>query len=69
MALARCRSGYLRGTNFVREAKSFFTVPALCLFLLPIYWTAGVFPWGSVDVEIQDLACDILMRKGQMDVA
>ncbi|GFU29666.1 transposable element Tc1 transposase [Trichonephila clavipes] len=46
-ALARLRSGHLRGLIFVQEKSLSLPVPALSLLLLLIFWTAGVFPSDS----------------------
>ncbi|GFW87972.1 uncharacterized protein TNCV_216441 [Trichonephila clavipes] len=46
MAMARFRSGHLRGMTFVQGVQSFLTYP-LSLLLLLIFWTAGLFPWDS----------------------
>ncbi|GFY35483.1 uncharacterized protein TNCV_195861 [Trichonephila clavipes] len=68
MALARFRSGHLRGMTFVRGGvKSFFTFPCSLLASpahLLDYWGISL---GQL-FENQDLVCDILMRKGQMDL-
>ncbi|GFU91606.1 hypothetical protein TNCV_2543701 [Trichonephila clavipes] len=45
-ALACFRSGHLRSMTFV-QVKFFFTVPALSLLLLLIFWTVGAFPCDS----------------------
>ncbi|GFX29325.1 uncharacterized protein TNCV_3218591 [Trichonephila clavipes] len=64
-ALVPFRSGHLRGITFAQRLKSFFTCPCS----LPASPAHLLDCWGiSLGhlCEDQDLACDILMRKGHM---
>ncbi|GFT26437.1 uncharacterized protein TNCV_3603081 [Trichonephila clavipes] len=66
-ALVRFRSGHLRGMTFVQGVKSFFTCP----FSLPSSPAHLLDCWGislRQLFEDQDLVCDIIMRKGEMDL-
>ncbi|GFX23501.1 uncharacterized protein TNCV_3769761 [Trichonephila clavipes] len=65
--LARFRSGHLRGMTFVQRVKSFFTCPCS----LPASTAHLLDCWGislRQLFEDQDLVCDTIMRKGQMDL-
>ncbi|GFX29343.1 uncharacterized protein TNCV_3218771 [Trichonephila clavipes] len=66
-ALARLRSGHLRGMTFVQGVKSFFTSPC-SLLTSPAHLLDC---WGislRQLYEEQDLVCETIMRKGQMDL-
>ncbi|GFW89108.1 uncharacterized protein TNCV_2685421 [Trichonephila clavipes] len=66
-ALARFRSGHLRSMTFAQGVKSFFTCPCSHL-AFPAhhldYWAISLRQL----YEEQDLVCDTIMRKGQMDL-
>ncbi|GFV35934.1 uncharacterized protein TNCV_2866922 [Trichonephila clavipes] len=66
-ALALLRRGHLRSMNFVQEEKSFFTCPC-SLLASP---THLLDCWGislRQLYEEQDLVCETITRKGQMDL-
>ncbi|GFT07093.1 uncharacterized protein TNCV_1416111 [Trichonephila clavipes] len=66
-ALARLRSGHLRSMTFVQGVKSFFTCPC-SLLASPAHFLDC---WGislRQLYEEQDLVCDTITRKGQMDL-
>ncbi|GFW06614.1 uncharacterized protein TNCV_2189471 [Trichonephila clavipes] len=66
-ALARLRSGHLRSMTFVQGVKSFFTCP-YSLLASPAHLLDC---WGislRQLYEEQDLVCETIMRKGQMDL-
>ncbi|GFX24221.1 uncharacterized protein TNCV_1366021 [Trichonephila clavipes] len=66
-ALARLRSGHLRSMTFVQGVKSFFTCPC-SLLASPAHLLDC---WGislRQLYEEQDLVCETIMRKGQMDL-
>ncbi|GFX31374.1 RNase H domain-containing protein [Trichonephila clavipes] len=66
-ALARLRSGHLRSMTFVQGVKSFFTCP--CSFLAS---PAHLLDCWGISLrqlyEEQDLVCNTITRKGQMDL-
>ncbi|GFW61136.1 uncharacterized protein TNCV_4873461 [Trichonephila clavipes] len=65
--LARFRNGHLRGMIFGQRVKSFFTCPCS----LPASPVHPLDCWGISLPQLfedQDLVCDIIMRKGQMDL-
>ncbi|GFY34846.1 uncharacterized protein TNCV_845361 [Trichonephila clavipes] len=66
-ALARFRSGHLRSMTFAQGIKSFFTCPC-SLLASPAHLLVC---WGislRQLYEEQDLVCDTIARKGQMDL-
>ncbi|GFY30748.1 RNA-directed DNA polymerase from mobile element jockey [Trichonephila clavipes] len=66
-ALARFRSGYLHSMTFVQGVKSFFTCPC-SLLASPAHLLDS---WGislRQLYEEQDLVCDTITRKDQMDL-
>ncbi|GFT13708.1 uncharacterized protein TNCV_3831751 [Trichonephila clavipes] len=66
MALARLRSGHLRSMTFVQGVKSFFTCPC-SLLASPAHLLDH---WGISLRQLykeQDLVCESITRKGQMD--
>ncbi|GFV94318.1 uncharacterized protein TNCV_2267721 [Trichonephila clavipes] len=66
-ALARLRSGHLRSMTFVQGVKSFFTCPC-SLLASPAHLLDC---WGislRQLYEEQDLVCETITRKGQMDL-
>ncbi|GFV62270.1 uncharacterized protein TNCV_985341 [Trichonephila clavipes] len=66
-ALACFRSGHLRSMTFLQEVKSFFTCP-FSLFASPTHLLDF---WGislRQLYEEQDLVCDTITQKGQMDL-
>ncbi|GFT09068.1 uncharacterized protein TNCV_4105311 [Trichonephila clavipes] len=66
-SLARLRSGHLHSMTFVQVVKSFFTCPC-SLLASPAHLLDC---WGiSLQqlYEEQDLVCETIMRKGQMNV-
>ncbi|GFV46957.1 RNase H domain-containing protein [Trichonephila clavipes] len=62
-ALVRFRSCHLRSMTFVQGVKSFFTYPC---FSCSSSGLLGHFP--ETLYEEQDLVCDTITRKGQMDL-
>ncbi|GFU24756.1 uncharacterized protein TNCV_793811 [Trichonephila clavipes] len=62
MVVARLRSGHLHVMTFV-QGESFFTSPSSHAPLLDFWGISLEQLFGD-----QDLVCDILMRKGQMDM-
>ncbi|GFV87839.1 hypothetical protein TNCV_781211 [Trichonephila clavipes] len=62
-ALARFRSGHMRGMNFVKGVKSLLA-SALFLLLMLIFF---IIPLRQF-FEDQGLVCDIIIRKGQMNL-
>ncbi|GFU38679.1 uncharacterized protein TNCV_434751 [Trichonephila clavipes] len=66
-ALARLRSGHLRSMTFVQGLKSFFTCPcSLCASPAHLLDCWGISLRQLY--EEQDLVCETIMRKGQMDL-
>ncbi|GFV13230.1 uncharacterized protein TNCV_3655501 [Trichonephila clavipes] len=66
-ALAGLRSGHLRSMTFVKGVMSFFTCPC-SLLASPAHLLDS---WGislRQLYEEQDLLCDTITRKGQMDL-
>ncbi|GFS87684.1 uncharacterized protein TNCV_2942631 [Trichonephila clavipes] len=66
-ALVRLRSGHLRSMTFVQGVKSFFTCP--CSVLAS---PAHLLDCWGISLrqlyEEQDLVCDTITRKGQVDL-
>ncbi|GFX31762.1 uncharacterized protein TNCV_170951 [Trichonephila clavipes] len=65
--LARFRSGHLRSMTFVQEVKSFF----ICPCSLPASPAHLLDCWGISLLQLfedQDLGCDTIIQKGQMDL-
>ncbi|GFU40340.1 hydroxyacid oxidase 1 [Trichonephila clavipes] len=66
-ALTHLRTGHMRGMTFVQGIKSFFT----CLYFLPTSPAHLLVCWGislGQLFEDQDLVCDNIIRKGQLDL-